>query len=251
VSTSTSTPDRLAAEVVIRAEAAGARTVIRELTGTQPWHPRPLVRRGRCAAVALVATRASLVAGDEIRLSVAVGPGAALELVDIGATLAHHVRGGPQATVSVSLTVAAGGALIWLGRPLIAAAGCDAVRAVTADVGAGGRLLLGDAIVLGRAREQAGALLARTRITHAGRPLIDETLDTRDREAIGSPVVMGSGRVLRSLALVGVVDDVLPDGALRTHGPGMLLRSIGPDEHAAAAVAARWRPLTLAAADGP
>ena len=211
----------------------------------QPWRPRTLARSGPVATVALASTRASLIAGDDIRLSVTVGAGAALELVEIGATLAHHARSGPAATIAISLTIEPGGSLVWCGRPLIAAAGCRASRDTVADVSAGGRLLLGDTVVLGRSGERPGMLTARTRISCDGTPLLEETLDTRDLDTIGSPVVMGASRLVRSLTLAGMGDDDPPDGSMRAAGPGMLWRSLQTGERAAAAVAARWRSLVL------
>jgi len=246
VATSISTPDRAGSdEVVVRADALGGRTVVRTLAGVQPWHPRVLTRRASYAVVALVATRATLIAGDEIGLSVTVGAGAALELVDIGATVAHDVRSGPVATIGVALMVEPGGSLVWCGRPLIAAAGCHARREVIADVGPGGRLLLGDTIVLGRAREQPGTIIARTRVTYDGIPLLDETLDTGDLATTSSPVVMNRSRQMLSLALAGVIDEDAPPGSMRAHGPGMLWRALEPREHADTSVAARWRSLVL------
>jgi urease accessory protein len=253
VITLTSTPERVgvdSAEVVVRAAWADGRTVVRELSGVQPWRPRIVSRPGSVATVALVSTRASLIAGDDVRLSVSVGPGAVLELVEIGATLAHDARSGPPATIQTSLTVEPGGALVWCGEPLIAASGCDALRMTGAEVGAGGRLLLGDTVVLGRARERPGALSARTRIVCDGAPLIDETLDTRDLDTLGSAVVMGGRRVLRSLMLAGILDHDPPESTLRAHGPGMLWRSFAPAESDLRGVAARWRSLVLGGAEG-
>jgi urease accessory protein len=250
VPTSTSTPDLVgvdAGEVVVRADAVDGRTVLRELSGVQPWRPRVLTRSGPVATVALVSTRASLIAGDDVRLSVTAGAGAALELIEIGATVAHHARSGPAARLGVSLTVEAGGSLVWCGQPLIAAAGCRASRHTAADIAAGGRLLLGDTVVLGRARERPGALTARTRITWDGKPLIDEMLDTRELEAIESPVVMGGHRLVRSLTLAGMVDDDPPEGTMRAGGPGMVWRSVEPGDREAVRVAARWRALALGA----
>jgi urease accessory protein len=245
-STSTSDPVRAgASEVVVRADAVDGRTVLRELTGVQPWRPRIVTGSGPVATVALVSTRATLIAGDRIRLSVTVGAGAALEVIEIGATVAHHARSGPTATVAVSLTIEPGASLVWCGQPLIAAAGCRASRDTVADVAAGGRLLLGDTVVLGRSRERAGALTARTRISCDGTPLMEETLDTRELETIDSPVVMGGSRLVRSLTLAGVLDDDPPKGSMRAAGPGMLWRSLETAERATADVAARWRSLVL------
>ena len=242
--TTEATP-RAPAAVTIRAARVGGRTVIEQLRGVEPWRPRLISRPGRVATVVLVSTRESLIGGDDVRLSVTVAAGAALELVELGATVSHHARAGAQATVEIALTVEAGGALVWLGAPLIAAAGCHARRVTHVQVASGGRLLLGEPVALGRAGEIPGALIARTRIRYADAPLLDETIDTSDPETLGSAVVAGRHRLLRSLVLSGCADADPPDGALRLHGPGMAWRSFEDEEPAAAMIAARWRGLVL------
>ena len=230
--------------VVIRAELRDHGTIIEELSGTEPWRPRILPSRAGSARVALVQTRASLLSGDNVTLSVTVGPGATLELVELAAMLAHDVRGGTGAVVHVDARVRAGGCLLWTGEPLIVAAGARARRTTSLDLEKTARALLGERVVLGRAHEQPGALVARTRITCAGAPLLDETLDTEDFETLTSAVVAGGERMVAGLTLAGVRDPEPPAGAMQAHGPGTLWRSVGPasaDGGWPADLAARWR----------
>jgi urease accessory protein len=241
----------MSGRVVIRAELGDHGTVIEELSGTEPWRPRILPGAAGPARVALVQSRASLLAGDDVELSVTVGEGAALELVELAATLAHDVRGGSRAAVRVDAEVGAGGCLVWTGEPLIVAAGARVSRTTSLDLDETARALLGERVVLGRAHERPGALLARTRITCAGAPLLDETLDTADPETLTSAVVAGDARMIAGLTLAGVRDASPPAGALQAHGPATLWRSVGPARAGGgwpAELAARWRDAVLAAA---
>ena len=240
--------------VVIHAALGFPGTVITELSGTEPWQPRILPSAAGAARVALVQSRASLLAGDDVTLSVVVGEGAALELVELAATLAHHARGGQAAVVGIEVEVGMCGSLVWLGEPLIVAAGACARRTLSLDLARAARALLGERVVLGRAREQSGALVARTRITCDGAPVLDETLDTRDLEVLTSAVVAGDARMVAGLSLAGARDLDAPVGAMQAEGPATLWRSVGearagggwPD-----ALAARWQELAMTAPSDP
>jgi len=232
--------------VRIAAAARGCATVIEELSGTEPWHPRILTGAGAGAAVrvALVQSRASILRGDAVELSIAVGERASLELVEIGATLTHHARGGDPAHVAVDVTVRDGGRLTWLGAPVVVARGADVRRTMRIELAGRARVLIGETIILGRAREPHGALSSRTRILCDGRPAVDETLETGDADTLCSPVVAGPAGVIAALTLAGVRDDEPPAGAMQAYGPATLWRAAGAAVEVArraAPVAERWR----------
>jgi urease accessory protein len=234
---------------VIRAARRGGTTVVTHLSGTEPWRPRILSASRPLARVALIQSRATLLAGDRVTLEVGVGEGAALELVELAATVAHDARGAQlPAVVSVEINVESGGALVWLAQPLIVASGANAARSTEVCLERNGRTLLGEPVVLGRAREEPGALTARTRITWDGTPTIDETLRTADLATLRSPVVAGTASMLGVLTLVGVRDDQAPAGTMRAHGPALLWRAAGtPAQLApiAARLTAHWRQLAI------
>ena len=234
----------MSARVTIVAAAAGAGTVLEELAGTEPWRPRIVRGAPHVARVALVQSRASILRGDAVELSVSVGAGAALELLEIGATLTHDARGGDPARIAVDIAVRDGGRLTWLGAPLIIARGADVERTTRIELSGRGGALLGETIVLGRAHQPCGALRARTRIVCDGRPALDEALDTGDRETLRSPVVAGQARVIAALTLAGLRDDDPPLGAMQAHGPATRWRATGGATEMArrsAPVAERWR----------
>jgi urease accessory protein len=230
----------VACRVTIAAVAAGSGTVLEELSGTEPWRPR-ILGDGR---VALVQSRASIVRGDAVELCVHVGEGAALELVELGATLTHDARGGAPASVSVEVVVGDSGSLTWLGAPIVVARGAAVGRTARISLLGSARILLGETVVLGRAREPCGALTTRTRIVCDGRPLLDETLRTGDAGILRSPVVAGSAGVIAALTLAGVRDDDPPPGAMQAEDAATLWRCAGAATdvaRVARVVAERWR----------
>ncbi len=104
------------AKIAIHAGPGGGGTAITELAGTEPWRPRILAAVGGMARVALVQSRASLLAGDRVALTVDVEPGCALEIIELGATVAHHARGGAGASVAVRVRVGRGASARLAGR---------------------------------------------------------------------------------------------------------------------------------------
>lgn len=222
---------------------AGRATVLRELRGATPWAPRPLpAGTDGSARVALVQTAATLVSGDDCAIELELLPGAALTVVETGATVAHHVRGGAPARLSVRIRLGDGARLTWLARPLVLGAGCAVVRTTTVELAQTARALLRETIVLGRSGEAPGALRSTLRATHAGRPLLHEQLDSAGLAAAAQPqpaarasaphdllrsqVVAGDATVLDTVMLLGERGADLP-GSTQLAGAGSLWRALG------------------------
>ena len=169
------------------------------------WNLRELTP----AWVSLAAGAAGPVGGDHLRLAIDVGPGAALVLRTVAATLALPGSHGQPSRGEVTVRVAANGVFVWLPGPLIAARGChhDAVTRVTLEPGA--RLLLREELLLGRHAEQPGAIRQRLRVCLDNRPLHDQELAVGPGVAgWDGPAVTGGRRALGSLI---VVDPDWPD----------------------------------------
>lgn len=196
----------------------------------------------------LVQSRASLLSGDDVVVRIEVGRGAGLEIVELGATIANNVRGGPPARVRVTVVLAEQARLVWLAAPLIASAGCALDRQMRVEVAGGARALLGESIVLGRHGEEPGRVNSRTRITLDGLPLVDETVATEPAWLLRSAVVAGEAQLIEGLTLCGRRDDDPPAGAFQAHGPATVWRGLGPagaDRRDPSAVASRWRGLIV------
>ncbi len=221
----------------IRTELRGGRTVAPALAGGA-LRPRVLAARDGPLRVALVQTTACLLSGDCLTLDIRVGAGSALELVEPAATVAHDARGGPLARWAADVTVEEGGRLTWLGAPFVVAEGARVRRSLRLELAAGAAALVRDTLVLGRAGEAPGRAVCDLSATCDGRPLLEETFDTR---LAASPVVAGGAKVVDTIALLGV----RVESPWALHGPGAL-RSLPAPSYAAAEAAARpllaeWR----------
>jgi urease accessory protein len=146
--------------------------------------------------VALIPEQAVLLAGDHVTVSVRVGAGRVLEIVEPGGTVAYAMRG-QQARWDVTVEVEEAGRLVWHGEPFVVAEGADVRRTLTVGLAAAASLVLRETLVLGRSGESPGRLWCRTDITRDGSPVLVEELDS----AIG----LGPHRVLDQVLHLGSV----------------------------------------------
>lgn len=208
--------------------------------------PRTLRTGADSARIALVGTTALLLAGDHVRIGIDVGPGCHLEMIDTAGTVAYDGRGG-SSSWTVDITVADGASLVWKAEPFVVADGADVVRTTTVTLAPTGSALLRETLVLGRSGETGGSLLARTRVTHGGRPLLAEDLDLTDRRTRSRPGVLGSHQVLDTVSLLGRRPPSMhPTPGTRLFplaGEGAVARFLGDELHRSgvSAVLGSWR----------
>ncbi|WP_098010148.1 urease accessory protein UreD [Streptomyces sp. sk226] len=232
------------AVVAVERDASG-RHLARELTPGAFLAPRPLLPCPDRMRIALVGTRAGLLAGDDLRLHITVGPGARLELVEPSGLVAYDHRGGASAW-RATVHIAAGGRLDWEGQPFVIAHGARVDRTTEVTLAPGARMLWRDTLVLGRSGERGGAVRARTRAVHDGRELLVEDLDLTDPGLRELPGVLGPNRVIGSVTALGVRPPG-PPHPYRTDlaGPGAQVRLVdtGAPEMEAdlSALYERWR----------
>ncbi|MBD8079070.1 urease accessory protein UreD [Cellulosimicrobium arenosum] len=195
--------------------------------------PRVLSTGPGVARVALVATRALLLGGDDVRIEVVVGDGVELELVEVSGTVAYNGRG-RSSSWAVDVRVDDGGLLVWDALPFVVAQGADVERRTDVRLGEGAVALLRETLVLGRTGETGGRLRSRTivdlsaprhprdsraaddsqqdelsvpreplgpRTADGSRELFVEDLDLRDDRTL--PGILGDGRVVDSVLLAG------------------------------------------------
>ena len=146
---------------------------------------------------ALVPEQAVLLAGDHVTVSVRVGAGRVLEIVEPGGTVAYAMRGG-SARWDVVVEVEKGGRLTWLGEPFVVAEGADVARSLRVDVATDACVTLRETLVLGRTGEGPGRLVAATDVRRAGSPVLVEELDA----ALG----LGRHRVVDQVLELGAFD---------------------------------------------
>ncbi|MFF8556341.1 urease accessory protein UreD [Streptomyces sp. NPDC015501] len=233
--------------VTVERDASG-RHLARELTPGAFLAPRPLLPGTDRLRIALVGTRAGLLAGDDLRLRITVGPDARLELVEPSGLVAYDHRGGASSW-RATVDIAAGGRLDWDGQPFVVADGARVERAMEVTLAPGARMLWRDTLVLGRSGERGGRLRATTRAVHEGRELLVEDLDLTDRELRELPGILGPNRVIGSVTALGV----RPPGPSHPYradlsGPGAQVRLVDTEapamEAELSALYERWRTET-------
>jgi urease accessory protein len=178
--------------------------------------------------VALVPEQAVLLAGDHVEVSVRVGRGRTLEIVEPGGTVAYAMRG-RQARWDVTVEVEEGGCLLWDGQPFVVAEGADVSRSLCVSLAAAARVLLRETLVLGRSGEGPGSLLTWTAVHRDGVPVLVEELDSRTG--------LGRHRVLDQVLEVGF--ETVADRPPQPPGATMVLESgdrlhrwLGAETHA-------------------
>lgn len=213
----------MAGRVRIAAERRGTGSVVRDCAGGIPLAPR-VVPSGRAgwAAVALVQTAGGPLAGDELDVEIAVGPGARLLVFGLGATVA--LPADRPARQRLAARVHTAGRLWLQAAPLVLAAGCRLETALDLDLEAEAAALTEELVVLGRTGEEPGSLRGRLRCDLAARPLLRDELrigGPPGTAAHRSPAVLGRARVYAGLALLGV----RAPGPLQLEGPGTVARA--------------------------
>jgi urease accessory protein len=221
--------------VVAVADAAG-RTRLTTLR-SQP----PLTLRPTADALYLAASAAGPLGGDDLELSIVVGPGAELVLRAVAATVA--LPGAPDAdpsTLTLRLSVATGGRLAVLPEPTVIAAGACHRAATYAEVEAGGALSIREEVLLGRHGEPGGRYRGLLHVNAAGHPLLRHQLDLdgTDPTALAPESMVGA----RAVGTLLHVDPQWTDPRLRPPGsatatvaamplagPGLLVTVLGAD----------------------
>jgi urease accessory protein len=221
------------ARVVAHRDATGA-TVLAELRGEAPLLPRATgARRGPVAHVHLVGGAAGPLGGDELFLSVVVGPGAGLVLRTVAASVALPGPAVGPSTMTLDVTVAAAGRLAWLPEPTVAAAGCDHRIRATVELDEQAHLVWREEVVAGRYGEQPGRVHQQTRLRRGATMVLAQDLTLGD-DAWFSPAVVGAGRAVGALVVVEPGTEPgaasLPTGArLPLGGPVSLCTSVAGD----------------------
>lgn len=215
----------------VRAELRGGRAAVPDLQAGDTLVPRLLEVDGPRVSVALVGRRATLLVGDRVELDIVVGAGIQMEIVEPSGTVAYDARGGSAAWVA-RVEIASGGALAWRAAPFVIADGADVYRELDVHLDEGAVALLSELLVLGRSGETGGALYARQRVQYAGRTLLADDLDLRDQDARARPGILGTNRVIGTVALLGQPPHAVPaPPASLLAGPGALARVVAPDAH--------------------
>ena len=179
------------------------------------------------ARVALVPTRALLLAGDAVEVECDVGDGLALHVQETSGTVAYDMRGG-SASWSFTARIGVGSRLVLDALPWVSSGGSHVTRTTSIHLDEAATLLARETLVLGRSGEQPGALVSRTTITREARPLLVEELRSDH---------LAPHRVLDSVLAVGTCHQPPPGSPspFRLDSGDRLWRRLGREAHETAA----------------
>ncbi|MEV0405080.1 urease accessory protein UreD [Actinoallomurus sp. NPDC050550] len=216
-----------AARAAVRAERGpGGRTRITRLRSDGP-----LALRESGESVYLVGAGAGPLGGDDLELTIDVGPGARLDVRSAAATLVLPGRRNAGASrLVVRADVAAGARLVFSPEPVIAAAGCDHQARAEVTLAEGSELVWREEIVLGRHGEPAGRYVGRFDVTVGAEPLLRHEL--RIDEDATSGAVLGDAGAVGTLLITGVTAEPYADEGLAVlplAGPGVLVTAMAAD----------------------
>ncbi|MFD9962046.1 urease accessory protein UreD [Amycolatopsis sp. NPDC058986] len=211
----------------------GERTILRELCSVAPLMLYPRRGSGAAAVVHLVNSATSPLGGDELTLTVHVGPGAALRLSGVAATLALPGPRGERSHSTVDIEVAAGGVLEYLPEPTVVTARARHTAVLRASVAPGGYFHTREVLVLGRAGERPGELTTSQHVTRGAVPVLHQTLTIGDSTLDSSLAQLAGNRVLATDLVVGGPELPAASGEWWSRSPlaagGTLTTSLAPD----------------------
>jgi urease accessory protein len=166
--------------------------------------PRDHAARGLEAV--LINTSGGMTGGDRMSWRAEVGPGGALTLATQACEKVYRARDG-EAQTRVSLTVGRGGRLDWLPQETILFDGGALSRRLEADLAPDARLLVAEAVILGRTAMgetvRCGRIADRWRIRREGRLIFADDLrfDGAVAELAARAPVLAGAAVFASILL--------------------------------------------------
>jgi urease accessory protein len=235
---------------LVAVEVRDGRHIVTRVRSGPRLVPR-VVARGTAVTVALTSRQAGPLAGDTDVLRIEVGPGAALALAPVAGSIA--LPGAAETMLRTEAVVGADGALVLDDPVLVVAEGARVRRRTVVDLAEGAVAAVREAVVLGRAADDAGGcrLDAELVATLAGRPLIHDALRVEPDRPHAHVALAPGHRALVTACLLGAeVDPEAPEDphVLRMAGPGALRRAGAAELAAAEAVcAATWMCMKAAA----
>jgi urease accessory protein len=161
----------------------------------------PVWLRWDGATLWLVGSGASPVGEDHIRVRVDVGPGVAVAVRSVAATVVYAARGAGTRW-DTDLHVADGALLDWRPEPVILTERARHEASTTVHAAAGADVTLDEVLVLGRAREAAGTLRSTLAVHVDDVPVLLTSIDTSLPAWSGPAGVDGAAVVASRLRLV-------------------------------------------------
>lgn len=194
------------------------RTVVREEGSLRVRFPRPLAP---ALQAVIVNTAGGIAGGDRYDIACDAGAGADLTVSTAAAEKIYRSIG-PDAEVSIQLSVEAGGALAWLPQETIFFDDAQLSRRIEVTLAEDASVLIAEGIVFGRsAMDEAvhtGSFVDRWRVKRGGTTVFAETvrLDGKIAARLAEPAVAG-GNIALATVLIAPGGDTQVE-AIRARG---------------------------------
>lgn len=203
------------AEVLLVAELAGGRTVLRRQHVGYPFHVTRAFQLDRMrpdlATLYLQSASGGLYASDRLALDLVVGADAALNLTTQASTVVHDARG-QGSTMCQSLTVKDNAFCAIISDPYVLFPGADLHIEITATVAAGATLIMAEGFAAHDPHARGGTF---TRLsTHTRIMARDGRLLVSDRGSVQGEELTGSCGALGGMAAAGSVLMIAPPDRL-------------------------------------
>lgn len=190
--------------------------------------PRRLPAPPGVVRIALVAAGALLLAGDEVRIEVAVSGPRRVEIIETAGTVAYGMRGG-SARWDVDIRLSDRASLHWYGEPFVVSADAAVTRSTAVHLEPGCTAELRESLVLGRYGEVGGSLQTTTRAWIGDELMLAEDLALSPATRRGW-AVLGDARCLDTITSLGFR---LPDdpSTMQLAGCGSITRRLVNEQH--------------------
>ncbi|MFD7368892.1 urease accessory protein UreD [Nocardiopsis alba] len=169
------------------------------------------------ARVGLIAAQALLLSGDEVHIQVSVAPGGWLDVVEATGTVAYE--GAAPSSWTIDADVGDGGVLTWAGMPFVVSDGSTTHRDTRIRLHGGGRVLMQEKVVLGRAGQAGGDLTTFLAASDDVGPIQEEHLDLGHRIR-HLPGVFGNLQSMDTVTALGWTPEPCGEPDPGTTGPG-------------------------------
>ncbi|MEO0390315.1 MAG: urease accessory protein UreD [Pseudomonadota bacterium] len=192
----------------------------------------------------MVNTAGGITGGDAFTVEATAGSGTRLTVTTQAAERAYRAQKGEIGVVRTALRVAPGARLDWLPQETLLFDGCALDRALDVDIAAGGRLLLAEPMIWGRAAmgetQVFGSIRERIHIRQDGVLLYADQwhLDGDLTAFMDRPAIGGRARAMAALVYIGPDAEaqlhalrplLTPTGGLSLRSPGLLVgRLVAP-----------------------
>jgi urease accessory protein len=238
--------NRAVGRIALAAEAGGGitrRARVHEAGSLRVRFPGSSARELQAV---VINTAGGIAGGDRFDLDITAGDAARLTVTSAAAEKVYRSLG-PDAHIRIRLAAGAGASLAWLPQETILFDGARLNRAIDVELAADARLILAEALVLGRTgmgeAVEHGYLADRWRVRRGGALVFAESvrLDGAIAAKLAEAAVANGAAALATVLIVPGDPDVLAS-----------LRALGPDLRAEVGTSA-WNGIAVArlcAADG-